>query len=65
VIYYRPDFHNLLQSYLWQTEDVVPELFRVHQFLNHWKQNINAKIKEILVSHGGRPNWRNIEEFKT
>ena len=50
VFYYRPDYKNVLQEFLWQTEDVVPELYRTHKFLNHWHNNINAVIAEVDIS---------------
>lgn len=51
VIYYNPQYTNILQEFIWQTEDKLPELYRIHKFLNFWKNNINAVIKEILVSY--------------
>ena len=50
VLYYRPDYNNILQTFLWQTEDIVPDIPRVHTFLNYWKNNIEATIKEVMVS---------------
>ena len=55
VTYYMPDYTNILQTFHWQTEDITPDLPRVHQFLNYWKENIEAIIKEVEVcsSFGG------------
>jgi uncharacterized protein Usg len=50
VRYYMPDYHNILQEFLWQTEDIVPDIPRVHKFLLYWKENIPATIKEVIVS---------------
>ncbi len=55
VIYYRPDYAHLLQEFVWSTEDQVPELYRVHKFLWHWKHNIHAVIKEIMLGVNDRP----------
>jgi uncharacterized protein Usg len=63
IIYYRPDYCHLLNEFLWQTPDVVPGLIRVHSFLTYWKEKIQVPIKEILVSHGGDPEWRNLEGY--
>jgi uncharacterized protein Usg len=49
IFYYRPDHPLLIQEFVWGFDDVPPELVRVHQFLNYWKNNIDAVIKEILV----------------
>lgn len=50
VWYYIPDYTHILQEFHWQTEDVLPDIPRVHQFLNYWKENIHATIKEVVVS---------------
>ena len=55
VIYYRPDYTHLLQEFVWSTEDQVPELYRVQKFLWHWKHNIQAVIKEIMLGVNNRP----------
>lgn len=60
VIYFLPDFSNLVNVFFWETVDIVPALPRVHRFLDYWKVNIEAVIKEVSVSHTnqGAPNWR-------
>jgi len=51
ILYYRPDYTSLLQEFVWQTEDVVPEFPRIHRFLHHWKYNIEATVHSITVAH--------------
>ena len=50
ILYWMPDYNNILQEFTWQTRDVVPEIPRVHKFLNYWYENIDAVISEIKVS---------------
>ena len=50
VIYYLPDYKSLLNEFYCQFDDVVPDIPRVHEFLNYWKNNIEAPIKEVKVS---------------
>jgi uncharacterized protein Usg len=50
VIYYRPDFNSLLQEFVWQTMDLPPQFPRIHRFLDHWRVNVQATIKDILLS---------------
>ena len=45
-----PDYRNLLNEFYWQCEDIVPDIPKVHKFLNFWKDNIEAVIKEVKVS---------------
>jgi uncharacterized protein Usg len=51
ILYYRLDFPLLLQEFYWQTEDIVPDLPRVHRFLNYWRLNIEATIREVNISY--------------
>lgn len=66
VTYYRPDYRNILQEFLWQVPDVVPQLIRVHRFLNFWREEIDAVIHQIEVAipdKTGRPIWRNVDWY--
>lgn len=65
VFYYRPDYKSLIQEFIWQTEDVVPELYRVHKFLNHWHKNIDAIIQEVQISINDKRygSYRTVDEF--
>ena len=49
VFYWMPDYQNVLQQFIWQTDDVRPEYPRVHKFLNYWYDNIDAVISEIEI----------------
>ena len=42
VYYYMPDPPHLIQEFIWQTDDITPELPRVH---------IDAVIQEVKVSY--------------
>jgi uncharacterized protein Usg len=50
VRYYMPDYRHILQDFIWETEDLVPDIPRVHRFLNYWKSYIEAPIKEVIVT---------------
>ena len=66
ILYYRPDYRNLLQSFVWQTEDEIPGIPRVHEFLNYWHHNIDAIIKEVIVSEPSTKTlFRNSSFYRT
>jgi len=44
-----PDYENILQQFIWQTMDVKPKYPRVHKFLDHWHNNIDAKLSEVII----------------
>ena len=50
VLYWIPDYKNVLQEFIWQTSDIKPEYPRVHRFLNYWHDNIEAVISEVNIA---------------
>lgn len=52
VIYYLPDYPSILNEFIWQTMDVAPRYPRVSAFLDHWRRDIDAVVKDVLVSSG-------------
>ena len=52
VNYWMPDYNNILQEFIWQTDDYIQKLTRVHKFLNFWYKEIDAVISEVYVSVG-------------
>ena len=51
VNYFLPDYINLVQEFIWQTEDYVPKLPKVQKFLNFWHKEIDAVINEVSISY--------------
>lgn len=54
VLYWMPDYHNILQEFIWQTNDIRPEYPRIHKFLNFWHDEIEAVISEVNLAESGR-----------
>ena len=54
IFYWMPDYENILQQLIWQTMDVKPKYPRVHKFLDHWYNNIDAKLSEIIIHDSER-----------
>ena len=50
ILYWMPDYNNVLQEFVWQTSDIIPEYPRVHRFLNYWQENIEAVISEVRIA---------------
>lgn len=61
ILYYRPDYPSLIQEFHWQTEDIIPSIPRVHKFLNFWKDNIEATIKDVNVCFRTGNTYRNVD----
>ena len=50
VVYYLPDYKDILQTYLWQEYDYVPRFPNLISFLNFWEKEIEGKIHSVKVS---------------
>ena len=64
VNYFLPDYINLVQEFIWQTEDYVPKLPRVHKFLNYWHKEIDAVINEVSISYNDEFKMNYTDYFK-
>ena len=49
VVYYMPDYLNLVNEFIWQTKDRQPDYPRIGEFLDHWDKNIEGPIKEAYI----------------
>lgn len=65
ILYYRPDYESLLNSFVWQTNDMYPELPRVKKFLQYWEENIEAKIHQVEIGHTDIRKWTKVDWTKT
>ena len=53
ITYYMPDHPGLLQTFLWQTQDLAPKYPRLVRFLDFWKRELDAVIHSVQVAHHG------------
>jgi len=51
ILYRLPDFPTLLQSFLWQEMDVVPDFPRLTRFLDYWERNIDGKLHSVRIAN--------------
>ena len=61
ILYHMPDHPSLLQSFVWQRLDRVPDYPRLQKFLDFWAHNLDGKLHSVKVAHAGSmtPNrWR-------
>ena len=62
VLYWMPDYQDILQQFVWQTADIRPEYPRIHKFLNYWKDNIDAVIAEVKISDSEMARKRRVDK---
>ena len=65
ILYWMPDYENILQQFIWQTKDVVPDIPRVHKVLNYWNDNIDAVISEVKVADAIDNSYLPVKEVYT
>ncbi len=51
IIYRRPDHRWLLQSYIWQNYDLLPELPQLNKFLKFWEDKLEGPLLQVIVAH--------------
>jgi uncharacterized protein Usg len=62
VLYFLPDHSHLVGEFYWQTLDLRPKYPRINRFLDYWRREIDAVIKEVVISDMPDFNanrWRN------
>jgi uncharacterized protein Usg len=50
ILYWMPDHPSVLQSFVWQQWDMPPNFPKLHEFLNFWKDNIEASLHSVQVA---------------
>ena len=63
ILYWMPDYEDILQEFIWQTNDIRPEYPRVHKFLNYWHENIEAIIAEVRIADSYETNYQPVKGF--
>lgn len=63
VLYYMPDHRSLVQEFIWQTMDIQPKYPRVMRFLDHWRREVDAVVKEILLCDDPQLGARKVREI--
>jgi len=60
IFYYMPDHRSLIQEFIWQTTDLMPYYPKIRKFLNYWRTDIDAAIKEIILIEQTLINYKNV-----
>ena len=61
VIYFIPDHLHIVNEFMWQTEDELPEYPRIKKFLDYWDKNIDGPIKEVYIYDNKYSNVRVVD----
>ena len=50
VIYFLPDYNSILQEFIFQQYDTLPEYPKLKKFIRFWRKNIEAEIHRVDFS---------------
>ena len=50
ILYHLPDHPQLLQTYIWQELDIMPQFPELHRFLTFWSHHLDGKLHSIRVA---------------
>jgi len=46
-----PDYHSLIQTFIWQELDLHPEFPKLHSFLEFWERDLDGPLYKVTVAH--------------
>jgi uncharacterized protein Usg len=53
ILYYLPDFRDILQTFIWQDYDLAPKFPKLIRFLDFWSHNLEGPLATVRVAHAG------------
>jgi uncharacterized protein Usg len=53
ILYHRPDYPALLQSYVWQEYDLLPKFPALNRFLHFWEAKLDGRVHSVRVAVRG------------
>ncbi len=68
ILYQIPEYPELLQSYLWQSLDRIPDFPKLNDFLSAWEKDIEGKLHSVRIGYVGiiQPEeWRYADYITT
>ena len=65
IIYHLPDHPSLLQTYVWQGMDRIPDYPKLREFLSFWEANLDGKLHSVIVGSKemiGAASFRSVDK---
>jgi uncharacterized protein Usg len=50
ITYHLPDYPHILQNFIWQEMDMVPDFPALKRFLSFWQRNLEGKLHSVKVA---------------
>ena len=63
IMYHMPDYPDLVQCYLWQSLDRIPDFPKLNSFLASWELKLDGKLHSVRIGYVGllQPTEWNLE----
>lgn len=61
--YHMPDFAHVLNTFVWQDYDVLPDYPRLFKFIEFWQREIDGPLHSVRFTHRRQLSpgeWRNV-----
>lgn len=53
IMYYMPDYRDILQTFVWQEYDFAPRFPKLIKFLDFWTHNLDGPLASVRVACAG------------
>ena len=63
MFYRLPDFRNVLNTFVWQDNDLAPDYPRLFKFIEYWQAKIEGPLHSVRFTHRkliAPGEWRNV-----
>ena len=50
IFYHLPDYEQILQEFIWQEYDLVPQFPELFKFLDFWEKKIEGRLHSVYVA---------------
>jgi uncharacterized protein Usg len=53
ILYHLPDHPAVLQTFIWQDLDLVPDFPVLNRFLTFWQTNLDGRVHSVRIAARG------------
>lgn len=64
ITYHLPDFHHVLQVFVWQAYDLSPKFPNLRSFLEFWQASLDGPLHSVRMCHRtliSPGEWRKVD----
>ena len=68
IFYHESDGTQVLETYVWQSLDRLPDFPRLNEFLHDWEQRLDGRLHSVKIAFVGAiepPEWQYANAFFT